>query len=528
MTFIPIFFIAVPIAYFCIQSYRERDRAGSLVRFFQYGDSLKNSAFFATFITSNSGLSPAIYLITIYGYFYGLTAFPWVLSFWILTQFSSRWTLSRVESVAGSQGGFIGQHGTLHEFLGKAYNSQMVRALAAGLSFICYVGLITCEVILGYEIMSAFLPESPQFLNTRFETLSLIATLSVFLIIVIYTAYSGFRAVIRTDKLQLFLLMTMLLAAVFFVLEHYADIADNYDAYYQTNFPLNLFDPVGDGIGSFMFFFVFMNVIFWAVWWPSAMDQWHRCASSRNVDVALNKKTGTTGWLSILYFAVLTGVFLAVGAMIRTVISPEGGEVTPILHWLSFLQQGDNNILSWVVLGLIASGLVAAVVSTIDSYMIVASQSFVSDIIISRKYGKTLFEANQNDDLNHRYLSLARKTILVLFLVITTLVFLLSFTNDIFTVIYTSFSFMMAVIPVLLVALLGKNKPENSLSVQASLIIGGLWALFANLYLINRISYYGGINDWDNLTFFYNLLYANPPFTAVVAWVTYCFVPSNK
>src|SRR3989338_9113880 len=115
MIWIPITLVIIAILFFTWKGISEKSKADSLINFFQYGENFKQSSFFATLMASNSGLSASVYLILVYGYFYGMGIFPWVLSFWILTQIASVYTIKKVEKVTSNDGGFISKNGTLHE-----------------------------------------------------------------------------------------------------------------------------------------------------------------------------------------------------------------------------------------------------------------------------------------------------------------------------------------------------------------------------------------------------------------------------
>ena len=523
-----LFIILFPIACFVKQSISESSHANTLIRFFQYGDDLKKRSFFATLAASNSGLSAAIYLIIVYGYFFGIGIFPWVMLFWILTQFASHFTIKKVEELTKSQGGFISKHGTFHEFLGLLFNSQAVRVAAASLSTLCYIGLITCEILLGYEIVKALLPESGSFLGTRLENLSFIVTIVCVGLVFIYTSLAGFRAVIKTDLLQLSLILIMIVSVWVIISFSAESFVSGYADYYPINLTDALLNPSGQGIGSFLFFFVFMSLIFWAVWWPLAMDQWHRCAATQSASTALDSKFGTLGVYSTLYFAVLSLTFLTVGAFIKVLVAPTGAESAALYHFISYVKDlpGAGVVVSSLFTGLICAGLISAVISTIDSYLVVTAQSIISDIGIAIKERKILIEADKSNAVRVKYLKLARILIVVLFAVHLTSVIAVSQLTDVFCAIYTSFSLMMAAVPILLLGLTGKAIREKASAVVVALITGGLWALITNSLIIYKLEYFSRSGSFEELTFYYNFLYANPIFTAIVSGVMYLFVNS--
>lgn len=113
--------VALPIAYFLIQSFAERRDASTAIRFYQYGEPLGHQSFFATMVSSTTGLL-ALYLIAVYGYLYGLGVFPWLVGFWVLTQTASLFAVRRADRALVAQGGLSSGRFTLHEILGELFD----------------------------------------------------------------------------------------------------------------------------------------------------------------------------------------------------------------------------------------------------------------------------------------------------------------------------------------------------------------------------------------------------------------------
>lgn len=513
----------LPLAAFIFQSMREGKKANSLLRYFQFGEKLPKTSFFATLAASNSGLGASVYIITVYGYFYGLGVLPWMIGFWISTQAASRLVIARVESITADSGGFIAKSGTLHEFLGFAFQNRSVRIAAGILSTLTYIGLIACEMLLSYEVVSAIVPKSSSFLGTRLDLTAFCITLAVTTLVAIYTSIAGFRAVIRTDKLQVALIIMMITSISFLAVFLGPTV---YEKYTQTFPGLSwnaFFNPDGQGAGSFLIFFVGMNAIFWVWWWPAAMDQWHRCAASQQINTALDKKYGTFGWVSTVYFALLSLACITVGATVRILIQPSGGESAPLFYFLKYLVESPL-IPQWtgaILIGLICAGLASAVVSTLDSYIVVALQSFLSDTQLASLENYTLAEADRNQRTCKKYLMSARKYAILIFVMAAVLSMLLAELSDVFTAIYTFFSFMMAPIPAITIALFNKARSKHARGILYSLIAGGIWAITTNAYIVYALEKALYLGETDTVTFLYNLLYANPTMTALIAFIAF-------
>jgi len=526
--------IVLALTFFVKKSLSEKSNANSLLRFFQYGDDFKQNSFFATLVASNSGLSGAVFLIIVYGYFYGMGIFPWVLSFWVLTQIASVYTIKKVEQITKEKGGFISKNGTLHEFLGMIYNSNKVRIIAGAFSTLVYIGLVAVEIVMGYEILRAFVPNTIQIMG--FELVPLLFLFIISALVFFYTSRSGFRAVVSTDKIQLTLILLMITCIIGFVAFNSTTIISNYGDHYVPLLSLqdSIFNPTGEGIMSFMFFFVFMNIIFWAFWWPAAMDQWHRVAATKSIKKALNKGLGTLSVGSVSYFALLTFVLLAVGIMIKIIFAPTDGATQPLFYFLTGISSGlsgsiFNLVFGAIGIGLITLGLIAILISTIDTYLVVAGQSFVSDILLARKYKKSLFDIDNSisEGEMKKILTFSRKCILLFFIPVISLFFLITQLADVFTSIYFFFAFQMAPVAALIVSFVIKRNKLKGTAIFWSIIGGGIWAFVTNIALILTI------NDMilagsANVMFYYNLLYANPAITAVVTVFIYFIFPRTS
>lgn len=206
--------VFAPVALFCIVSYAQAKKARTPITFLQFGTGYRSPSFFATLLASNSSLSGALFLIAFYGLLYGPPTFLWVFIFWFSTQLMSFYTVKWVDSIDAT---FITRRGTLHEFLGRLFgNDQHVRIAAARISMFCYVGLLACEIVIGYGIVSAFVPSATHIVG-RLALEPALVTISVIALVAGYCAISGFRAVVWTDDVQLILIATMMLVVAWYL-----------------------------------------------------------------------------------------------------------------------------------------------------------------------------------------------------------------------------------------------------------------------------------------------------------------------
>ena len=90
-------------------------------------------------------------------------------------------------------------------------------------------------------------------------------------------------------------MLAMLAAAWALLAFQGKELITSYAAHFPTTISAALTNPDGSGVLQFLLMFGAANLVFWGLWWPSAMDQWHRCAASGQAATALDRKIGTQG-----------------------------------------------------------------------------------------------------------------------------------------------------------------------------------------------------------------------------------------
>ncbi len=531
--------IFTPIVIFGVWSYLESRNVTGPVTFLQFGEGYKSPDFVSTLLASNSSLSGALLLVAFYGSQYGMSIFVWVFLFWVTTQIMSYYTVSWVTSLFPD---FISNRGTLHEFLGRLFGSTEVRIAAARVSMFSYVGLLASEAVIGYGIVSAVVPGNTQLVgNLALEPAAV--TIGATGLVAIYATMAGFRGVVRTDELQLLLIGLMMVSlaryhesawlqgAIWSVFalgvlawwvrrgptkgtrrpkaqadgpthaqelstrSIFVDLPRQWTVLLgfllgvalwvfvtletQGSLPTlsEIVNPLGTDTVSFVLFFVVANVLFWVVWWPSAMDQWHRCGATADESVSQDPILGTVGLVPILYLAILTVSFLLVG------VDVFGHVGDPLAEFLSNLsaQVGSNP----AVFVLVTIGLVAAMISTLDSYLVVASQTWVVDQRVARVSGMTLSELSRSDDARASLPELRTAVGLVFVGAALIALFLLTWVTDITAIIYFAFSGMLVIAGVLVAGFFRRSDRELlGPGVVRALRLGMVYVVLANVVVL--------------------------------------------
>lgn len=545
--------VLIPVIAFCVMSYREAKNAYTPARFLQFGTGYRSGSFFATLLASNSSLSGALFLVAYYGLLYGASIFVWVFFFWFSTQLMSHYTVKWVDSIDAN---FIKNRGTLHEFLAKLFGGdQRIRITAARISMFSYIGLLAAEIVIGYGIIGSLFPPVTHLVGGIFLE-PLAATLILLGLVAGYATLSGFRGVVKTDELQLLLIIIMMLAISWFIgsnvlfitlilaaiagalfyfysklyakreqpqfdkelspkdgelnlsriirdlpkqwpsfLTFVGVVVVWYFASQEINHPIEIskvINPVGDTPIKFVVFFVIANVLFWLVWWPAAMDQWHRCAATTDSRVPQNRMMGTMGVFPVIYLGLLSLTFLFVGAEVQV---QQGAEATdPLAAFLEILRanltNGDASSLPIFIL--VLTGLIAAMISTVDSYLIVATQTWISDSREAKRSGRNLWEIEVQGNFGG-IMREFRTAVPVLFVASGALsLMLMSFLTDVYAAIYAVFSGMLVLAGILGVGFFVKNlKVRIRLGHAAvkAMHIGMIYVILTNVIIMPLYEY---------------------------------------
>jgi Na+/proline symporter len=444
--------------------------------------------------------------------------------FWWLTQWASTRTIKLVEA---QRPGFWANRGTLHEYLGLSFGSQKVRIVAAVVSVLCYTLLLVAEVFLSYRIVHGALAGGTQATTSfPFSPMSVIVHGCILLLVFGYTAIAGFRAVIKTDAVQCGLIALMILVVFIFLGPKLPEILALHKSVFGSTLSESVLNPVSRDTLSFLIFFVLMNLAFWAFWWPSAMDQWHRCAASTSSEIATDRRFGTSGIWARIFVFVLVVTFVLIGASVRTYVAPGADISDPLPVFVQSILPGgkmalSNTMLTISLAAVIIAGLMAAVLSTIDTYLVVVVQSLVLDVLVARRSGKTLIEADSDPTTRRESLRLAKGLSFLWLTVVLGAAYLVSLiTADAFNVVYAAFAFQLGLMGVLLVSLLGKTQGSSRAAVW-SMVISCLWCALSFPILIGRLNEAVAVGNSSLIYRLLDQLYSNTVFVGVLSGVVY-------
>jgi sodium/pantothenate symporter len=334
---------------------------------------------------------------------------------------------------------------TLHEFLGKEYNSGLLCYVAAICTSLGFLGAFAVELTVGSRFFAGLVPGWP--------TWPLVIVLSI--VAFVYTSLGGFRAVIVTDRIQMISIWLSLLALpafyIYYVVTH-GGWAENFAKI--TPVTLNL--SYREGLISFLLGIFVINVPAFV----SDMSIWQRITAARK------KQTIIGGlWGSVFSSAVTWGGFALLACCVFMIVEPAQG-VNPLLSLLRKVS-GTKGLLGTGVLFVTVLGLYGAMLSTASTQLIAVSHTLYEDVF-SRLRKHTLAERLKSK----RELNISRSLPVIAAIISTILVQLLSTAGfSIVDLVFAIYGAQLGLCPLVISALFIGRQHLKNLSIWAVLAV---------------------------------------------------------
>jgi Na+/proline symporter len=335
---------------------------------------------------------------------------------------------------------------TLHEFLGREYDSRVLSYVGAVCTSLGFLGAFAVELTVGSRLFAALVPDVPSWIVV--VVLSLVAFT--------YTAIGGFRAVIVTDRVQMLSIWLLLLALpVFYIV--YVTAHGGWAAGYAK---------IPDGIihigcpPTLMTFIIGIFIIN-VMTYISDMSIWQRIAGARQT------KTVTEGlWSSVLLSAATWSMLVILACFVFMIITPQKG-LNPLFVLLQTIDRTPG-VLSVVVLFFVCLGLYGAMLSTASTQLIAVSHTLYEDVFCRlRKH--PLAERL----LMTRELGVSRAILVIAAVFSTILVHLLSRQFSIAEMVFAIYGAQVGLCPLVVAALLLPREKLKGISAWAAVAVSG-------------------------------------------------------
>jgi len=350
---------------------------------------------------------------------------------------------------------------TLHEFLGKEFNSESLAYVGAICTSLGFLGAFAVELTVGSVFFHQLVPDLvPQW----------VVVIVLSLVAFIYTATGGFRAVIVTDRIQMISIWLLLLALPAFYLSYVGANGGWALAIKQMPEGVLSLSP-RPGLWAFLVGIFLINVPTYI----SDMSIWQRIAGAQQHKTVLGGL-----WKSVILAAITWGVIALLACFVFAVIEPKEG-VNPLILLLQQVQM-KNTLFTRTVLFLATLGLYGAMLSTASTQLIAVSHTLYEDVFSHRRKQSLMERLNIKKELT------ISRTILVMSAIISTIfVQILRMKGfSIADLVFAIFGAQLGLCPLVIAALTIKREKLKPLSkwavaaISAGFIVGWGAAIYAN------------------------------------------------
>lgn len=393
--------------------------------------------------------------------------------------------------------------GSVHEFLAKQHTRSLKSSQAVNLRLSAAVptilGLLftlTLELYLGAKLLSTFT-------SYPFS----IAFIALTVLITVYSAWAGYKAVVGTDTVQLIFFFFA------FLLAFYATASFDFSAAGAQGLGWHsLFtDPVIPDIATTLSFLVLAFG-----WLIVAMDVWQRNEATKNHNISWS---GNVSGMIVIFLVSLGFVLLGLfdRAILTSVIEVQNGSpVDPITDLITYGMQLPQVHLQ-IIFGIFAGALVTAALSTADTFLIVCSHTIMADYFIGSRR-KTNYTALPQDE--SRTLTVFGRVIVILLGLLVVPLGLIAETlgllQDPYTVFFIAYGVQFSLLaPLIFGALLKLRNPvAATISIILSVFISVSYSIILLVMVVNGTESVFGIDN-------YLLIYAMPAVSITLGFITY-------
>lgn len=245
---------------------------------------------------------------------------------------------------------------TITDFLRARYKSDVVVILASTLMLIFFIGSVVVQFVGGARLFESV------------TGLSYLTGLIIFSIVVIgYTTFGGFRAVVITDAIQ-GIVMLVAMSVLFIVLLKKGNGMENIMRTIEVSNPQFLSPDSGGAIGKSFILSFWMLVGVAVLGLPATTVRCMGFKDTKSMHNAMILGTSVVGVLMIgMHLIGVMGVALQPNVDI-------GDKIIPILAM---------GHLHPILAGLFIAGPLAAIMSTVDSFLILSSAAIIKDLYIN-------------------------------------------------------------------------------------------------------------------------------------------------
>jgi sodium/pantothenate symporter len=365
---------------------------------------------------------------------------------------------------------------TLNEFLGREFNSDATSFVSAVCTSLGFLGVFAVELTVGSKFFAGLLPNIPSWFVIIF--LSAVAFA--------YTTIGGFRAVIVTDRIQMYSIWLLIFALpvfyIYYVISH-GGWAENFG-----HIPEGVFSfSSRNGLVAFILGVFVINVPTYI----SDLSIWQRIGGAQE------NKTVNRGLLRSVIEAAITWGCLAALAIFSFMLIKPVENINPLITLVNAIGN-TKGPLALIVLFLVTSGLYGAMLSTASTQLIAVSHTMYEDIF-SRIRRHSLKERIGSKKELH-----VSRLILILAAIISTALIQLLSNKWHFTIanfVFAIYGAQLGLCPLVIAALLLKKERLQKLSkwavsaISAGFLVGWGSAIYGKIIHNEDIIYLSPVSS---------------------------------
>jgi len=336
---------------------------------------------------------------------------------------------------------------TLHEFLGREFNSPVLLRVGAVCTSLGFLGAFAVELMVGSKFFAGLIPAVPAWLVV------VVLCVASFL----YTAVGGFRAVIVTDRVQMISIWLLLLCLpafyIYYIVTH-GGLGEG-----LKRMPPGVLDlSYSREVLSFLVGIFVINVPTFI----SDMSVWQRiagCEKGRTVTAGLGRSA---------FSAALTwGILALLACFVFMIVTPSEG-VNPLVALVGVISS-SRGLFASAILFVTVIGLYGAMLSTASTQLIAVSHTLYADVF--RRPGKGRI---QDESVSRTEMNISRAILLLAAIVSTILVQALSAVGfSIADLVFAIYGAQLGLCPLVLAALVWERKRLRNLSGWAAAAVSG-------------------------------------------------------
>lgn len=389
------------------------------------------------------------------------------------------WLIGLVAQRIWKRMSYYNHRPSLHEFLGVEFSSPNMALVASFSTSVGYLLIFATELIVGSRFLASLVPSIPEWATVVF--LSSVGFL--------YTLIGGFRAVIKTDQLQMRFIWALISILVIYYIYHIVTNGGWQVAWAKV--PNGTFDFGWQaGLGFFLLGIAVMNIPLQI----SSMSVWQRISGAHEVETVV-KGIRSSIWVVTLSWTLLA--LLACGAFL--IVTPNSNQ-TLLSDLLATI---GSSAIGKAALFVITLGLYGAMLSTASTNLIVVTHTVSEDIFAKFKTSTLEERIDSRKEFITSRLILFGSALLAIFLVEGLKIFGFSIADLAFSIYGAS----LALFPPVLIALYNDRNVLKKLSQFAT------WAVILGFLSGWGAAIYGKyIGDG-------NLIFLSPAFSILVSFL---------